>query len=208
MFLLIALLLMLGPQEPRLDEIVDGIVRTYSRMNDFSAEFEQTTQDISNQRHTYRGLLYLKSGKRMLFEQTVPEHKYLYSDGKWATTYIPGIQAEQSPVSKTDDERLQLFQIPWNPEWRNQFSVFEHLVDQKPVTAGYWLVRAIPKKKDLPVILLEVDPTTFLIHRFVTTSPDGETNEFRFKGIKTARLDPSIFVFTAPKGVEVIRNRE
>ncbi|MNC93735.1 Outer-membrane lipoprotein carrier protein [compost metagenome] len=58
------------------------------------------------------------------------------------------------------------------------------------------------------MILLEVDPKTFLIHRFVTTSPDGETNEFRFSGIKTERLNPAMFEFKAPPGVEVIRNRQ
>src|SRR6187549_663478 len=133
MTLIMAVLLLLAPQGPGLPEIVDGVVRTYSKMNDFSAEFEQTTQDISNQRHTYRGLLYLKSGKRMLLEQTVPDHKFLYSDGKWATDYKVGLQAERTPVSKTDDERLQLFQIPGNPEWQKQFERFEELKNERPI---------------------------------------------------------------------------
>jgi len=207
MSFLMAVLLSLLPQQPGLPDIVDGVVRTYSKMNDFSAEFEQTTQDISNQRHTYRGLLYLKSGKKMLLEQTVPDHKFLYSDGKWATDYKVGLQAERTPVGKTDDERLQLFQIPWNPEWKNQFDPIDEPSNERPTTAGHRLVRLFPKKKDLPVILLEVDPKTFLIHRFRTTSPDGEINEFSFKGIKTTRLDPSIFEFKAPPGVEVIENK-
>jgi outer membrane lipoprotein-sorting protein len=206
-------LLLLVPQEPRLDQIVDGVVRTYSKMNDFSAEFVQTTKDISNQRHTYRGLLYLKSGRRMVYEQREPEPKFLYSDGKLSTEYrVVPKQAEVTPLGKSENELFQIFQIPWHPEWKSQFERFELLNEreQKPVTAGNLLVRALPKdreKKGLPVILLEVDPRTFLIHRFVTTSPDGETNEFRFAGIKTERLNPSMFEFKAPAGVEVIRNR-
>jgi outer membrane lipoprotein-sorting protein len=199
-------LLLLLPQEPRLDQIVDGVVRTYSKMNDFSARFEETTQDISNRRHTYRGLLYLKSGKKILFDQQTPDRKLLYSDGKLSTEYVPGIQAVQTPLGKADDERLQLFQIPWNPQWRNQFEQFDKL-EAQPVTAGNALIKAVPKKKDLPEILLEVNPRTFLIERFVTTSPEGGTTEFRFTEIKTARLDPSIFEFKAPPGLEVIRNR-
>jgi chaperone LolA len=203
-------LLLLAPQQARLDQIVEGVVRTYSKMKDFSAEFVQTTEDNSNQRHTYRGLLYLKSGRRMIYHQRSPEEKFLYSDGKWTTEYRVGPkQAEMTPLGKVEDERFQLFQIPWHPEWKNQFDRFEGgNRDEQPVTAGNRLVRAIPKKKDFPVILLEVDPKTFLIHRFVTTSPDGETNEFRFTRITTAPLDISKFEFKAPPGVEVIRNRQ
>jgi outer membrane lipoprotein-sorting protein len=114
-----------------------------------------------------------------------------------------------TPLGKSEDERFQLFQIPWNPEWRSQFERFEQLNErEKPVTAGNRLIRAVPKKKDLPVILLEVHPKTFLIHRFVTTTPDGETNEFRFTGIKTEPVNPSMFEFKSPPGVEVIRNRQ
>jgi len=133
----------------------------------------------------------------------------MISDGKWVTEYKVGLQAERTPVKKSDDERLQLFQIPWNPEWKKQFSKTEGpRGDERPVTPTNRLVRLTPNKdKELPVILLEVDPATFLIHRFVTTSPDGDTNEFRFTGIKTAPLDKKIFEFKAPPGVEVIEHR-
>jgi outer membrane lipoprotein-sorting protein len=203
-------LLLLAPQSPSSPDVVGGVIRTYSKMNDFSAEFVQTTKDISNQKHTYRGLLYLKSGRRMLYEQRSPEPKFLYSDGKWSTEYKVGPkQALRTPLGKAEDERFQLFQIPWHPEWRDQFEKFEVSVGggDQPATAGNSLIRATPKKKDLPVILLEVDPKTFLIQRFVTTTPDGETNEFRFTGIKTTVLDKAIFEFKAPKDVEVVINK-
>jgi outer membrane lipoprotein-sorting protein len=206
MTILMTVLLLLAPQEPGLTEVVDGVVRTYSKMNDFSARFEEITKDISNQRHTYRGLLYLKSGRKMLFDQQTPDRKLLYSDGKLSTEYVPGIQAVQTPLGKSDDERLQLFQIPWNPEWKNQFQQFAKLPD-RPVTPGNHVIRATPRKKELPVILLEVNPKTFLIERFVTTHPDGGTTEFRFTEMKTARLDPSMFEFKAPPGLEVIKNK-
>jgi outer membrane lipoprotein-sorting protein len=203
------ILLLLGaPQEPSLTQLVDGVVRTYSRMNDFSAEFVQTTKDISNQSHTYRGLLYLKSGRKMLYHQREPEEKMLYSDGKLSTDYKVGQrQAEITPLGKVEDERFQLFQIPWRPDFKDQFRFEAQKLNEQPVTPGNRLFRAIPKKKDVPVILLEVNPKTFLIQRFVTTTPDGETNEFRFTGIKTAPLDKAMFEFKQPPNVEVIRNR-
>jgi outer membrane lipoprotein-sorting protein len=207
MSILLTVLLLLAPQEPSFTQVVDGVIRTYSKMNNFSAEFVQTTKDISNQKHTYRGLLYLKSGRRMLYDQQLPELKKLYSDGKWSTEYwVMPKQAERTPLGKAEDERFQLFQIPWRAEWKDQFSKFEY-PSQTPITAGNQLIRAIPKKKDLPVILFEVDPRTFLIQRFETTTPDGETNEFRFSGIKTAELNNEMFEFKAPPGVQVINTK-
>jgi outer membrane lipoprotein-sorting protein len=68
-------------------------------------------------------------------------------------------------------------------------------------------VKLIPDRKDLPVILLEVDPATYLIHRFVTTTPDGATNEFRFTNLKTAPLAKELFEFKPPPGVEVVEEK-
>ena len=203
-----SVLLLLGAQDPSLSEVVDGTVRTYSKMTDFSAEFVQNTQDISNQRHTYRGLLYLKSGRRMLYDQREPERKILGSDGKvsWEYKVVPK-QAEVGPLKKAEDERFQLFQIPWRSDWKDQFTFEGRKFSEQPATPGNYVFRAIPRKKDLPVILLEVNPKTFQIQRFVTTTPDGETNEFRFTGIKTAEIDKTMFELKLPKDVEVIRNR-
>jgi len=205
---ILTILFLLAPfQEPSLPQVVDGVVRTYSRMNDFSADFEQITQDISNRRHTYRGLLYLKSGRKMLYDQREPELKKLYSDGKSSIDYkIEQRQAEVTPLGKTEDERFQLFQIPWRPGFKDQFKEFTK-PKQPPMTAGNYLIEATPKKKELPAILFEVDPKTFLIHRFVTKAPDGETNEFRFTGIKTTPIDKAIFDFKPPPNVEVIKSK-
>jgi outer membrane lipoprotein-sorting protein len=207
MSIIIGLLLVLVPQGPNVNDLVDGVVRTYSRMNDFSAEFEQTTKDSSNQTRTYRGLLYLKSGRRMVFQQNPPGESW-YSDGKTATEFTPAVnQARQRPLKKAENEIFSLFQIPWSPELKKQFPRSE-VPNASPVTPGHRLVRLIPEKtKDLPVILLEVDPATHLIHRFVTTTPDGATNEFRFKNLKTTPLDKALFEFKPPPGVQVIREK-
>jgi outer membrane lipoprotein-sorting protein len=206
MSIIIALLLVLAPQGSNVNDLVDGVVRRYSRMNDFSAEFVQTTKDSSNQTRTYRGLLYLKSGRRMVFQQDPPGESW-YSDGKTATQFIPGRQVRQRPLKNAENEIFSLFQIPWSPELKKQFPKSE-VPNASPVTPGYRLVRLIPEKtKDLPVILLEVDPATFLIHRFETTNPDGTTNEYRFKNLKTAPLDKALFEFKVPPGVQLVKEK-
>jgi chaperone LolA len=201
-----AVLLLLSPQEPSLSQIVDGVVQRYSKMKDFSAEFVQSKKE-SNRSRVFRGLLYLKTGKRLLIEVKSPEleAKYIYSDGKTYIDYqVFPKQAHFYKFSKAEDDRLQLFQIPWNPEWKNQFSERHRLLDTK---TGNAVIRLVPNKKDLPEIELEVDKKTFLIQRFVTTFEDGDSNEFSFTGIKTTPVDEKIFIFNRPPNVKVIDHR-
>jgi outer membrane lipoprotein-sorting protein len=201
---LLALLLVLLPQELRVDGLVQGVVRTYGRMADFSATFEQISTDSSNQRQVSRGLLYLsRNGKKMRFEYQTPERKSYYSDGKTFTMFLPVAgQAIQQPVGKADDERLEIFQVlVGGQDWVRQYPRREEPPD-RPLVAGNRLVR-----RDLPVVLLEVDPRRFWLHRFELTYTGGERTEFRFSDVRTARLDPALFAFTAPPGVDVIRER-
>lgn len=143
----------------------------------------------------------------MVLKQDPPRESW-YSDGKTATEYKPAPinQVTQRPLKKAENEIFSLFQIPWSPEVKGQFDKLE-VPQEAPLNPGHRLVRLIPNKKDLPVILLEVDPATYLIHRFVTTTPDGATNEFRFTNLKTTPLDKALFEFKPPPGAEVIQEK-
>jgi outer membrane lipoprotein-sorting protein len=44
-----------------------------------------------------------------------------------------------------------------------------------------------------------------MIHRLVFTYTGDESNDFRFTNIKTAPLDPALFVFKAPPGAKIIK---
>jgi outer membrane lipoprotein-sorting protein len=119
---LVVLMMLLVPQRLGVPELERGIQQTYGRLNDFSADFVQIQQDSSNRKHLFRGHLYLKSGRRMRFEYRSPEEKFFYSNGKTFTEYVPGtFQAIQTPLGKSADERLTVFMIPWNAEWRGRF---------------------------------------------------------------------------------------
>jgi len=206
MSLIIVLLFALLPQTPLVADVVDRIAETYSsKLKDFSADFVQISQVSSNQRMVKRGHLYLKRGKKMLFEYRNPQEEFYYSDGKFFTKYIPvEEQAVRTPIGKSDDELLQIFQILGNPAWKDQFGVKEEL---RGAPAGRKIARLTPNRKDIPVVVMEVDEKTFLMYRFEMTFPDGEKNEYQFSNIKTAPIDESIFVFKKPPGVQLIEGK-
>jgi chaperone LolA len=206
--LLLALYLFL-PQGLSTPELVDRVTEKYGKLDSLSADFEQTSIS-SNQKGQFRGHVYLKKGKRALFRYEYPVEKYDYFDGKYYTTFTPKWkQAQRFPVNKAADDRLVIFQIVGNRDasWREQFPTMTQPKDSPVMSEGNRMIRLIPGRKDLPEVLVEVDPATFLIHRFVSTRPDGARDEFRFTNIKTDPLPDSLFKFVPPPGVEIIEEK-
>ncbi len=121
-----ALLLLLPQSQPQnldLEAFVNKVSETYGKLKDLSADFEQIQQDSSNQTAHQWGHVYMKSGKKALFEYTEPKVWSECSDGKKYTKSSP-FQATRTSISKTDGERLALLQIVGSQEsrWKDQFS--------------------------------------------------------------------------------------
>ena len=145
--------------------------------------------------------------RRARFDYVSPREQSQFFDGKTYTLYEPEIkQARQKPMGKADEEYLTILQIVGNRDapWKDQFSEKQSL-NQAPLNPGDPVVRLIPKNKNLKDVLVEVDPVNFMIHRLVFTYVGWSDNEFRFSDIKTAPLDPALFVFKPPPGVKVIK---
>jgi chaperone LolA len=204
---LLALLFVL-PQSLRPDEFVNRVSDIYGRMENFQADFVQISQDFSNRPSRDRGHVYLKRGRKARFDYKEPEERIEYFDGKIFTKYVPIIsQARQHPISDEDDERLKIFQIVGNREspWKDQFGRIETL-GGSPLVEGDQIVRLVPKNnKDVHAVVMEADPRSFFIHRLVFEYADGQRNEFRFTNIQTTPLDNSVFTFTPPPGVQLVR---
>jgi len=207
--LLLTLYLFL-PQTLSSPELVDRVTEKYGRLDSLSADFVQVSNSSSNQGGVFRGHVYLKKGKRALFQYESPVKKFDYFDGKFYTTYRPELkQAQRFPVNKAADDRLVIFQILGNrdPQWRDQFPTMVTPNDSAVMAKGNQTVRLIPKNKDIPEVLVEVDLRTFLIQRFVSTRIDGARDEFKFTNIETTPLPDSLFKFVAPPGVDIFEDK-
>ena len=192
-----------APSSPK--EFIDRVSSTYGRLNSFSADFEQISQEPSNQRMVQRGHVYLKTGKRARFEYLSPQIKTEYYDGKNLTVYSPEIeQAQQYSMNQVDSDLLAIIQVVGNREtpWKNYFERYE---ESRGVQGSNRVIRLLPKNKDLKSVEVEVDPAAFFIVRMVMTAVDGRRNEFKFTNIKTAPLADSLFKFEAPPGVKVYK---
>src|SRR4051812_33297208 len=108
-YFLAVFLAFLQTAPPMLNNLIDGVTRTFARMRDFSADFVQVEQNSLNQRTLASGHLYMARPQKTRWEYKRPEDQLFVSDGKMVTMYIPADrQARQGPVKDTVDDRIPL----------------------------------------------------------------------------------------------------
>src|SRR5215470_16603572 len=189
-----------------LPALIDGVERTFARMNDFSADFHQISKDVLNRTQQAAGHLYLKRQRMARWEYTSPEEQLFVSDGKTVYFYVPADkQVNREAVKETFDDRIPLMFLMGRSDLRNEFTKFELLAAQ-PFLAGTKVIRMVPKRKtDLKELLMEVDPQNFQVRRLVLDHSDGSHSEFIFSNIRTnTGLKASVFDFKGPQGVKVV----
>src|SRR5437762_3458204 len=140
--------------------LVEGVERSFARMNDFSSDFVQIFQSPLNRKLEEAGHLYLKRSRMMRLEYKNPEEKYFISDGKTVYSYVPADrQVNKEAVKQSFDDRIPMMFLLGQANLRNEFTRFE-LLNTKPFFEGLKVVRMYPKRKtDFQEIVMEVDPS-------------------------------------------------
>jgi outer membrane lipoprotein carrier protein len=189
-----------------LPAVIDGVERSFTRMNDYSADFVQISHDVLNRKTDAAGHLYLKRERKARWEYTQPEEQYFISDGKTVYFYLPAEkQVNRDAVRDTLDDRMPLMFLLGRSNLRNEFTRFE-LLNTAPVVAGTRVVRMVPKRKtDLKELIMEVDPRNFQIRRLLLEHMDESRSDFRFSNIRiNTGLKDAQFEFKPPPGVQVV----
>jgi len=189
-----------------LNPLLDGVERAFARMNDYTSNFIQISQDVLNRKTSAEGHLYLKRERMARWEYTKPEEQLFVSDGKTVYFYVPADkQVNKDAVKDTLDDRMPLMFLLGRSNLRNEFTSFI-LLNQKPYFEGTKVVRMVPKRKtDLKDLIMEVDPQSFQIRRLILEHMDDSRSEFIFSNIRTnTGLKASQFEFKVPPGVQVV----
>jgi outer membrane lipoprotein carrier protein len=205
-FLLLAQTAQTAVPGQNLQTIVDGVERTFARMNDLSADFVQISQDLLNRKLQSAGHLYLKRPRMMRWNYEPPERQEYVSDGKTVYSYIPADrQVSRAAVRNTADDRIPLMFLLGQANLRDEFTRFETL-STKPFLEGTKVIKMYPKRKsDLQDLIMEVDPNNYQIRRLILGHSDGTREEFIFSNIVTNKgLPDSLFKFVPPPGVQVV----
>jgi outer membrane lipoprotein carrier protein len=204
------LLALVPPQAPtgksQLLDLVEGVERSFARMNDYSSDFVQIFQGPLNRKQEQAGHVYLKRSRMMRWEAKSPEETYFISDGKTVYFYAPkDNQVNKEAVKDTFDDRMPMMFLLGRSDLQSEFTQFE-LLSTKPFLDGTKVVRMTPKRKtDLTELIMEVDPASYQIRDLRLTHVDGSRSEFIFSNIRiNTGVKASLFEFKVPPGVQVV----
>ncbi len=194
---------MLIAQAP--DELIAQLQQKYEALESFSADFEQMFQGGGVQlRET--GIVKMKKPGMMYWEYRQPTPKIFIADGKKSYFYLP--QDKQVIVSDLDLDNAStpLLFLVGKGNIQEDFQVeLEEL--EKSLQAENVLVRLTPKQPQggYSHLMLEIDPSSYLIYRLIVIEPIGNRNEYVMKNFReNIRISDRQFRFKLPKDVEVL----
>jgi len=190
---------------PNLDNILAGIEKRYAGKGFSATFFQESILKAMQITDTAEGTLTVKSPGKMHWAYTIPEVQKIITDGKEMWIYRP--TDNQVMVGKapsyfgggkgagflSDIRQIRKsFRIQLQPAQNDQYHRLK-MVPLKPTP-------------ELADIVISVSKNTFQIDQVVTHNAYGDETRFILDNYQfNINPDESLFHFTIPKGVEVIK---
>ncbi len=182
-------------------KLLKGVEERYNHIQTLEVSFTETST-MQGRKRTEKGELSLRKPGRMRWAYSGGQ---LYiSDGKFIYAYYPSEKrAEQMPMKEADDMRAPLAFLLGRLNFADDFKQFV----AKPQD-GMTLITATPKSDKMPYsevsFLVSSDS---VIHWLQVKGQDGSVLEFTFENEKkNPPLADSLFKFTPPPGVELVKS--
>jgi len=208
----LAFLLTLVPRTTSLaltvEEVAERLQAVYRGVHSFQASFLQSTTNRSlGQTLEGSGKVAMKKPGKMRWEYESPEPQLIVSDGKTLWIYTPRDRQVIVQEASESFSLVSLHFLAGKGDLRRDFKI-------RPVqhagTAGLgsYLLELSPKRPEAAFarMILQVDQKDFTVQKVSLFDPYANTTVITFEGLKlNPPLPDSLFVFTPPKGVEVVR---
>ena len=193
------------------ESVLTEIQKRYEGTKDFEANFlQEYVGKVMKQHLKQEGKVYFKKKGMMRWDYRVPDQKFI-SDGSTLWFY----QADEnqvfvSDISKVIQEKTPLAFLAGEGDLSRDFKVlnFNESMSQKE---GNFVLELAPKDSDsvLSKLVLTVDQKTYTIVQTDIFDGLGNVTRTRFVDIKTnVGLPDSLFHFTIPPGVEVLKMQD
>jgi len=191
-----------------LEEIVAKVQGVYQRTKDFKAEFiQESTLKSLNKTQVARGKIYFKNPGKLRWDYYHPTKQEIVTDGKTLWMYMPqDKQVMISELSRVYRSNTSTFFLSGMGNLKRDFDIQLVQPTLNNEEKGY-LLKLVPKEpqSNLNELFLLVDRVTFQVAETYFYDFYGNIIRIRFKNPVINRgLSDSIFVFTIPKGVDVI----
>jgi outer membrane lipoprotein carrier protein len=173
----------------------------YNTPRTMQMSFEMSMSGQARINRTESGTLYLQKPGRMRWDYRVPEGKVFLADGKYIWLYSPSAgRVERSPMKESDDMRAPLAFLMGRLDFDRDFKEFRTRPEGEDL-----YVAATPKSDRAPYSMVEFLLTPDGRIRMLKVTQDNAVMTFLLSEEKAnPKLDPALFRFQAPPGVEVV----
>ncbi|MDA3917508.1 MAG: outer membrane lipoprotein carrier protein LolA [Deltaproteobacteria bacterium] len=184
------------------EDILNALEQKYSDKS-FKADFTQVSKlaalDITEKAS---GTALFSHPGKMRWKYLTPQLHEIITNGASLWIYRP----EEKQVMHGDAS--QFFQSGAGGAFLSDISLIRKnfTITVKEVTANYVEIVLIAKRetKDISSIIIRISQKNSAIERVVTYNPYDDTTLFQFSNIQFKNIDPEIFEFQIPGGVDII----
>lgn len=193
---------------PPAQEVAAALQKKYDGIRDFSADFTQTTEGgvLRRKPVTERGTVFVKKPGRMRWNYKAPEEKVFVSDGRQVQLYVPADkQVVVSPLPDDDRATSAVLFLMGRGNLVRDFNASY----AKGGTNDTYVLRLDPKTRQAEYdwLQLSVDRGSLQIRELIVADQQGGRTVFGFTNFKeNPGVADKTFVFTAPRGTEVIKS--
>jgi len=191
-------------------EIAAKLQYRYETANSFSADFKQETtiQLGAGRKREGQGSVVIQKPGLMRWDYTAPDPQIIVCDGKTISIYLE--KAKQLMIGDARDYLQSDVTYTFFTGTGNILRDFDVLYpdDGRVRTEEGLRIKLVPKKPHphVAVLVVVVDPTSFLVRRLEITDRFGNLTVMRFSNERMDVPHPKdFFVIHPPPGTEVIR---
>jgi len=187
------------------DQLIAKLQNKYEEIESFSADFTQLFRSRDVQLRE-SGIMVMKKPGKMYWEYRQPTPKVFVADGQKSYFYLP--LNKQVIVSDLDLSNAQtpLLFLMGQGNIKEDFQVGLE-PEEKPLQGENILIRLTPKQPQgiYAYVILEVDPSIYLVRRLIVIEPIGNRNEYIMTNFReNIRIPDGQFNFKVPPDVEVL----
>lgn len=195
----------LAQAAPPPSELATLIQAHYGQVASFTADFTHAYKGgLLPQVSVERGQVKIKKPGRMRWVYQPPDPKEIVADGRMLYSYIKADRVcYVSDIPQGDQASTAILFLSGKGDLARDFTP-----SAAPAASGEWRLTLTPHKKqqDFTELIIGVEPTTLKMRTLETRDADGGVSTFTFTNLReNAPLSDKDFLFSIPKGVDVIR---
>jgi outer membrane lipoprotein carrier protein len=189
------------------EALARAVQARYQQVRDFTATFEQAYVGGALKRRTVeRGTVAIRKPGRMRWDYESPERKLFVSDGTRMYFYVPA--DKQVRVSAMPEEGripTPILFLAGRGDLLRDFRVEEIAPPSAATGTRALRLRPVRREQEYETLTLVVDAGSYALRQLIVLDAQGGTSTFSFTDLReNVGVPDSRFVFTMPKGVDVV----